>query len=180
MTEFLQSPFAHGLLTGLGFGVVAVIWTIAKNWWVHRDRRKEMEARLAAVNTEIEKLRQHLQTQMEITAKGNEERKKENDDLRTQNENLRIMVQGLQQKPEQARARQLEVWQRAIDRMQASAPGFAAAWQAAVQDAENEVAESEGGLTRFVKKFLGSAKPTPISPPPAALPESPAKDSNDV
>jgi TolA-binding protein len=179
MLEFLQNPFSRGLFTGLAIGLLAVLWTVTKNWWTHRERRKEMEARLAAVNAEVEKLRQHLHTQMEITAKGNEDQKKELDELRTRNENLRILVQTLQQKPEPARARQLEVWQRALDRMQAGAPGFAAAWQSAVQEAENEVAESEGGLTRFVKKFLGTGKPGPATAP-AALPEPPAKESSDV
>lgn len=175
MPEFFQTPFMRGQLTGLAIGLVAVLWTISRNWWKHRGRHKEMEARHAAVQAEVEKLRQHLHTQMEITAKGNEDQKKQLDEFRSQNENLRIMVQSLQQKPEQARARQFEVWQRAIERMQASAPGFAPAWQAAVQDAEAEVAASEGGLTRFVKKFLGSAKPVAT----LTLPEVPAKESTD-
>jgi TolA-binding protein len=175
MLEILQSPFMRGQLTGLAVGLLAVLWITTRNWWSHRQRRKEMDARLAAVHDEVEKLRQHLHTQMEVTAKGNEEQKKQLEDLRLQNENLRILVQTLQQKPEQARARQLEVWQRAIERMQAGAPGFAPAWQAAVQEAESEVAASENGITRFVKKFLGSGKPA--SP---ALPETTAKESADV
>lgn len=176
MLEFLQSPFMRGQLTGLAVGLVAVLWIVTRNWWSQRERRKEMDARLAAVHAEVEKLRQHLQTQMEITAKGNEELKKQLEDLRSQNENLRILVQTLQQKPENSRVRQLEVWQRAIERMQAGAPGFAPAWQAAVQEAEAEVAASEGGLTRFVKKLLGTS-PTPAT---TALPEAPAKESANV
>ncbi|MFM7180670.1 MAG: hypothetical protein ACKO2G_04305 [Verrucomicrobiales bacterium] len=176
MLEFLQSPFMRGQLTGLAVGLVAVLWITTRNWWARRERRKEMDARLAAVHVEVEKLRQHLQTQMEITAKGNEEQKKQLDEMRTQNENLRVLLQSLQQKPEQARARQLEVWQRAIERMQAGAPGFAPAWQGAVQEAEAEIAASESGLTRFVKKMLGS--PKMVATP--ALPETPAKESTDV
>ena len=176
MPEFLQTPFMRGQLTGLAVGLVAVLWIISRNWLSFRQQRKESEARLAASQAEVEKLRQHLHTQMEITAKGNEEQKQQLAELRAQNENLRILVQSLQQKPEQARARQLEVWQRAIERMQAGAPGFAPAWQAALQEAESEVAASENGLTRFVKKILGTSK----SPAPAALPEAPAKESADV
>jgi hypothetical protein len=176
MIEFLQSPFMRGQLTGLAVGLLAVLWITTRNWWAHRERRKEMDARLAAVHAEVDKLRQHLHTQLEITAKGNEEQKKQVEDLRLQNENLRILVQSLQQKPEQARARQLEVWQRAIERMQAGAPGFAPAWQAAVQEAESEIAASESGLTRFVKKILGPSKP--VTAP--ALPEAPAKESADA
>ena len=176
MPEFFDSPFMRGQLTGLAIGLLAVLWTVTRNWWAHRERRREMEGRLGAVHAEVEKLRQHLQTQMEINARGNEEQKKQLEDLRLQNENLRILVQSLQQKPENARARQLEVWQRAIERMQAGAPGFAPAWQAAVQEAEAEVVASESGLTRFVKKLLGSS-PTVV---PTALPEPPAKESADA
>ena len=73
------------------------------------------------------KLRQHLHTQMQITAKGTDEREKKLGELKAQNENLRVMVQGLQQKPERATARTLEVWQRALERMTGRAPGFAQA-----------------------------------------------------
>lgn len=176
MLEFLESPFMRGQLTGLAIGLLAVLWITTRNWWFHRERRKEMEARMAAVQVELEELRKHLQTQMEITARGNEEQNKQMEDLRLQNENLRILVQSLQQKPEHARARHLEVWQRAIERMQAGAPGFAPAWQAAVQEAESELVACESGLTRFVKKLLGTS-PTVAS---TALPEPPAKESADV
>lgn len=176
MLEFLQTPFMRGQLTGLAVGFVAVLWIVSRNWLSQRGKRKEMEARLAAAQTELDKLRQHLQTQMEITAKGNEEQKKLIEELRSQNENLRVLVQSLQQKPEQSRVRQLEVWQRAIERMQAGAPGFAPAWLAALQEAENEVAASENGLTRFVKKILGTSKGATAT----ALPEAPAKESADV
>ena len=58
--------------------------------------------------------------------------------------------------------------------MTGRAPGFAQAWQQAVAESEAEVAEAEGGLTKFVRKFLGSGKAQAL--PPGAVASSAASD----
>ena len=175
MYDFINAPFPQGFLAGLLVGILLAGWTWASAWMKRREMRKELGARLSAVHSEMDTLRQHLHTQMQITAKGTEDQQKQLAELRAQNENLRILVQGLQQKPERAHIRTLEVWQRALERMGSRAPGFQPAWQQALGEAENEVSEAESGLTKFVRKFLGSGK-SPIQPG-ASSSELPAGES---
>jgi TolA-binding protein len=177
MNEYFNTPFFWGLASGLGVGLVVAAWAWVAGYLKRRDLRNDMAGRLQAVNDEVEKLRQHLHTQMQITAKGADEREKQLGELKAQNENLRVMVQGLQQKPERATARTLEVWQRAVERMTGRAPGFAQAWQQAVAEAEAEVAEAEGGLSKFVRKFLGTGKAQalPAGAATASAEETPAE-----
>ena len=171
MLDYFNTPFFWGLLTGLAIGLLAVAWIGIGSMLRRKHQLKETGTRLAAVHAEVETLRQHLHTQLQITAKGTEQQQQQLATLKVENENLRILVQSLQQKPERAAQRTLEVWQRAVERMTSRAPGFAQAWQDAVNEGEAEVTAAESGLTKFVRKFLGRGAPA------LPAPESPAKDS---
>lgn len=173
MFEYFNTPFFWGLLTGLAIGLVAVVWSRLTAMLRRKQQLKEMEARLLAVNAEIETLRQHLHTQLQITAKGTDQQQQQLATLRSENENLRILVQSLQQKPERAALRNLEVWQRALERMTSRAPGFAQAWQDAVNEGEAEVAAAESGITKFVRKFLGRGGATTLPAPDTAVKDTP-------
>lgn len=164
MGEFFHDRFFLGLVIGLGLGLVVAVWVWISAFLRRAGQRKETASRLQAVSDDLDRLRQHLHTQMEITAKGSEETKAKLEELRIQNENLRVAVQALQQKPDRAAARGLEVMQRAVDSMGARVPGFAPAWQQAVQEAEREVQEMESGLRGWVRRVLGGGRPTPALP----------------
>lgn len=165
--ELFQDNFFWGLGTGFAIGLLLTLWVAIAGLLRRRDLRNEMGKRLGAVRTELDKLRQHLHTQMEISARGAEEQKTRLRDLEKQNENLRVTVKTLQQKPDRISARTLEVWQRAVDSMNSRAPGFAGAWQEALRQAEDEVGEMENGLKGWMRKFLGAR--------PASLPEPAGK-----
>ncbi len=48
----------------------------------------------------------------------------------------------------------LQVYQQAADRLTINAPGFGAAWQAALKDSEAEFEKSFYGVQPFIKKVI--------------------------
>lgn len=141
MIEMLQQPFVMGLCIGL----VLTVWTWGNGIAKRRDLRKE-----------VDKMKDHLNTQMEISARGNKDMLGEVDKLRQDNENLRVANATLKQKPGRQELQQLHVYDKALRILFQKAPGFAAAWESAVGEAEKDLAESESGLMPFVKKlFIG-------------------------
>ena len=171
MPEFLNDRFFLGFGIGLGAGLVLMAWVWVASLIRRAGQRKEAAARLKIVTDDLDRLRQHLHTQMEITAQGQDKLKAHLEQLRSQNENLRVTVQALQQKPDRVAARALEVLQRAVDSMAARVPGFAPAWQQAVQTAEQEVQEMESGLRGWVGRVLGGNRPPPAALPPGEGPD---------
>lgn len=133
--------------TFLGYGVllglVGAAW-VAFNGW---QRRRALEA-------ELLKLRAHLQVHMEITHEGSMQRKGELDQLRQENENLRVTLKAWQQKPDRRELRALEVYDRAIRQLQATAPGFSGYWENALRDAEQSVEEVDRGLVAFARRLF--------------------------
>lgn len=156
ISEIFQDHFFWGAGVGLGLGLLLAGWVWISSFLRRRTLRKEMRTRLKTVDAEMDKLRAHLHTQMEISSTGSEQQKNRLQEIEKQNENLRVTVQALQQKPDRISARTLEVWQRAVDSMHSRAPGFAAAWQDALREAETEVGEMEGGMKAWVRRFLGT------------------------
>jgi hypothetical protein len=148
MPEWLKTVlldrFVWGLVIGLAFS--AYVW-----WRGYRDRRR--------LKKKNEELTRHINTQMELTAKGKEELREEVEDMREKNENLRVSVKTLENKPGRAELRTLNVYDRAIHLMNERAPGFAPAWEAAVREAEQEVEESETGLRAMVRRFFSPSLP---------------------
>jgi uncharacterized membrane protein YciS (DUF1049 family) len=110
----ISNPFARGL--AIGFIVCVIIYLRGLL------RRRELAK-------EVDRLRAHLHTKLEIDSSENERRKNELTRLQQERDNLRITVQSLNQKPGRKEIRQYYIYQTAIDIMFEKAPGFAPAWQ---------------------------------------------------
>lgn len=138
-TSFLLKPLAIGLYIGIFIAIIVFI------------REKIVQHRL---KKEIEKLKAHIQTKLEIEAESNERRKKEIEELKKQNENLRIMLQNYIEKPGRKVLRQLHLYQKAIEILTVKAPGFAQSWQSALEEAGREMRLMESGIIPFIKKII--------------------------
>ena len=90
----LQNDYVHTVVTshfawGLALGLLLVLFTWLSGMAKSREARRE-----------VRRLREHLNTQMDITQRGNASMKTELDGLKTQNENLRVQVREWQSKPD--------------------------------------------------------------------------------
>lgn len=134
-------------LTFLGYGVllglIAAAWVTIGGF---RQRR--------ALEAEISKLRAHLQVHMEISHEGSLQRKGELEQLRRENENLRITLKAWQAKPDRRELRALEVYDRAVRQLQATAPGFAVYWEGALREAEQSMQDVDRGLLGFARRLF--------------------------
>ena len=141
MSDFLRqlagSPFVWGLAVGLFF--------VLLTWYLNLAKRSEL-------SREVNKLREHLHTQMEITAKGSHSLKQETELLRQQNENLRVTIKEWQQKPGRNEMRMLLIYDKAVRILNQTAPGFSPVWEKAVRDAEDEIVASESGVTALIRR----------------------------
>jgi hypothetical protein len=134
-----SSPFANGLALGLVFCFVIYIRGFL--------RRRELAK-------EVDRLRSHLHTKLEIDSADNERRKNELNNLRQERDNLRITVQSLNQKPGRKEIRQYFIYQTALDIMFEKAPGFAPAWQITLKEAESLFEKSEKGVVPLLKRLM--------------------------
>ncbi len=146
LTEALKNPFTWGLL--LGLLVAAFIWKSGFS------ARRNVARDLKRVEGELKNLQGHLNTQLKITASGNDALQAELDSLRKQNEILRVNNAALQQKPGRAEQRLLQIQELAIRSMREQAPGFAPAWENALRQAEAEVNAAESGLSKLVRRVI--------------------------
>lgn len=78
--------------------------------------------------------------------------KEELEELRQKNENLRVTVKTLENKPGRAELKQLKIYDQAVRLMNERAPGFSGAWEKALRDAEQMVAESDTGVRAFMRR----------------------------
>ncbi len=140
--SFFFKPFFIGLYLGL-IGCVAIYF--------------HMLMKLREAKREIKNLKEHLHTKLEIDAEANEDRKEKVDTLKEQNENLRITIQSLDNKPGRKEVRQFYVYQKALDIMNETAPGFAPAWQNALREGTTELAKTDKGFIPFIKRISGNA-----------------------
>lgn len=135
----LGNPFAKGLAIGLIVcGLVYLRGLL---------RRREL-------SKEVDRLRAHLHTKLEIDSSENERRKNELSRLQQERDNLRITVQSLNQKPGRKEIRQFYIYQTALDIMFEKAPGFAPAWQVTLKEAENLFEKSESGVVPLLKRLM--------------------------
>jgi hypothetical protein len=128
---------------GLALGLLIALLLLVFAWW----RRRELKL-------EVRRLREHLNTQMEISYEGNSERKRQLEQLRLENENLRITVKAWQQKPSRHELRSLQVYDMAIHRLLETTPGFSLAWEAALKEAESRLQQSDRGILAFTRRFI--------------------------
>ena len=144
---FLLRPLFIGLYIGLFLCFVIFI-------------REKFHAR--RLKKEIEKLKQHIQTKLEIDSESNEKRKSEIDELKKHNENLRISLQSYSDKPGRKEIKQLHLYQKAVEILTEKAPGFAQSWQSALKDVEDEMKKINLGKVPFIKRLLpGRSTVTP-------------------
>lgn len=143
MREFFDFLGRHPFITGLliGFIIALAIWL--RGLLQQRSLRRE-----------IASLKESLYTKLQIETKGHMTRENELEELKRQNENLRLTVGTLQQKPGRSEIRQLHVYDKAVHSMLARAPGFAPTWEMVVREAEEEVRQTETGITAFFRKVF--------------------------
>lgn len=135
----IGNPFAKGL--AIGFIVCVLVYLRGLL------RRREL-------SKEVDRLRAHLHTKLEIDSSENERRKNELSRLQQERDNLRITVQSLNQKPGRKEIRQFYIYQTALDIMFEKAPGFAPAWQVTLKEAENLFEKSESGVVPLLKRLM--------------------------
>ncbi len=138
----LGNPFAKGLAIGILFCVIIYLRGL-----LHRRE----------LSKEVDRLRSHLHTKLEIDSADNERRKAELSKLKQERDNLRITVQSLNQKPGRKEIRQFYIYQTALDIMFEKAPGFAPAWQVTLKEAENLFEKSESGVVPLLKRLMPSS-----------------------
>jgi hypothetical protein len=165
----LQSPFTWGLL--LGLLVAGFIWKSGFS------ARREVTRELKRVESEFKTLQNHLNTQLKITASGNESVQAELESLRKQNETLRVNQATLQQKPGRAELRLLQVQEIAIRTMREQAPGFASAWEKAIRQGEQEVDAAESGLAKLMRRVIPGLGVAAVSQPALITTEEPSDQS---
>lgn len=135
----ISNPFAKGLALGILFCIIIYIRGFI--------RRNEL-------SKEVNRLRSHLHTKLEIDSSENERRKTELERLKQERDNLRITVQSLNQKPGRKEIRQYFIYQTALDIMFEKAPGFAPAWQITLKEAEALFEKSEKGVVPLLKRLM--------------------------
>lgn len=141
LLDIVNNPFAKGLAIGL----IVCIAIYLRGYL----RRREL-------SREVDRLRAHLHTKLEIDSAENERRKTEIEKLKQEKDNLQITVQSLNQKPGRKEIRQYYVYQTALDIMFEKAPGFAPAWQITLKEAEDLFDKSEKGVVPLLKRLMPS------------------------
>jgi len=128
-------------------GGIAIGWVLSylKSLLTIRKHKKELAEYKA-----------HLERQMKITDSGSKNMMDEIESLKKDNENLRISVKTLGQKPGRAELRQFNIYDNALRKMMLQAPGFSAAWESSLQEAEREYEENEAGFKNIIGKVFGS------------------------
>lgn len=127
------------LLAGLSVALVVAIGGWIKRRPLVRDNRL---------------LREHLHTQMTISARGNQASLDEIAQLKRENENLRISLASLRNRPDKSELRSLYLYDTAIHLMYEKAPGFAPAWEAILKEAEIEMEKASTGVVAWVRKVV--------------------------
>lgn len=138
----IENPFARGLAIGIFFCIIIYLRGLF--------RKREL-------SKEVDRLRAHLHTKLEIDSADNERRKSELSKLKQERDNLRITVQSLNQKPGRKEIRQFYIYQTALDIMFEKAPGFAPAWQVTLKEAESLFEKSESGVVPLLKRLMPSS-----------------------
>jgi FtsZ-binding cell division protein ZapB len=131
-------------LLSLGLGVVLGVVLYAIKSFISTS----------ALKKELKEYKDHLQRQMKLTQDGTKKLEEENEKLKSENENLRISVKTLSQKPGRNEIRLLNIYDLAIRKMNAKAPGFAQGWELSMQEAEKEYEERESGIKGAIKRVF--------------------------
>ena len=140
------------LLIGLGIGVLLSIVI-----WVQGRFRTNM--RIKSYVMENAQLKNHLNTQMNISAKGNESVQNNLNAHRKTIDNLKSTISSLKEKPGRDKLRVLYVYDKAIHIMFEKHPGFATMWVGVLKEAEIEIEKAETGILPMVRKVFKPGPP---------------------
>lgn len=141
--NILNSILMHPFTWGLALGLIFAIWAWMGGW-----------GKRHALTKEVATLKEHLQTQMTITAKGQQSALQEIEQLKKQNENMRVTLAELKNRPDKAELQKLYVYDRAVHLMYEKAPGFSAAWESIMKEAQAEMDRTSTGLTAWVRRII--------------------------
>ncbi len=144
--DILYSQFVWGLALGL-----LIAGFVLKN---AIGAKMQLKRELKTMKEEMSVLQTHLNTQLKITASGNESLTKEVETLKSQNENLRVNLAALQNKPDKSEQRQFRMQEMAISTMREQAPGFAGAWEKAMKQADADMESAETGFSKLMRKVV--------------------------
>lgn len=161
--KILGCPFTWGLVAGLVFAV----WALAAG----RSAKKTLRKEVRRLEGEVQRLETHCRTANELNAKSQQGLMDENAQLKASNENLRISLAALKDKPDRAELQQLYKLDKAVHLMYARAPGFAPAWESAMQEAQAELDKTASGVLPWIRRivsFGGGHGGTPPALPDAA------------
>ncbi len=137
--EQVTNPFVMGLSIGVLLCIVVFVREYLK--------RSKLQA-------EMKSLKKHLYQKMDIDSEASEIKRKEFNKLKKENENLRISLESLSQKPGRREVINYHIYQKAIDLVLETAPGFSPVWQKALKEATSEIEKFETGRLPFIKKLL--------------------------
>jgi hypothetical protein len=148
--QILMDRFVWGLAIGL------IVWllTVLKYSSTLRKTKKESNIRYLSLKNEMLKLREHLQTQLEIESEKKELEKKKIEQLKSENENLRVTAQTLKLKPKREEMILLQVYDRAVHIMLERAPGFGPTWENTLKEAKKEIDQANKGIIPFIKRVI--------------------------
>ncbi len=140
------------LLIGLGIGILLciVIWI---------QCRLKANQKIKSFVEENAQLKSHLNTQMNITAKGNQSIQGELITKQKTIENLKSTISSLKEKPGRDKLRVLYVYDKAIHIMFEKHPGFATMWAGVLKEAEIEIEKAETGILPLIKKVFKPGPP---------------------
>ncbi len=153
------------LLIGLGIGILLCIII-----WIQGRIRSNQK--IKAYVEESAQLKNHLNTQMNITAKGNEAVQSELSKKQKTIDNLKSTISALKERPGRDKLRVLYVYDKAIHIMFEKHPGFATMWVGVLKEAETEIEKAETGFLPLVKKVF--------KPGPPMVSAKEIKSENDV
>lgn len=144
--EIITHPFVWGLALGL-----LIAGFVLKN---AIGAKMNFKREVKRIEGEMRDMQSHLNTQMKITASGNEALTTEIKTLKEQNEVLRVNLAALSNKPDRNEQRQFRMQEMAVSTMREQAPGFAGAWEKAMRQAESEMESAESGFSKLVRKVV--------------------------
>jgi len=140
------------LLIGLGIGILICIV-----FWI--QSRIKMSTKIKSYVEENAQLKNHLNTQMNISAKGNQAVQNDITDQRKMIDNLKSTISSLKEKPGRDKLRVLYVYDKAIHIMFEKHPGFATMWAGVLKEAEIEIEKAETGILPLIKKVFKPGPP---------------------
>ena len=149
-----KSLLSNHFVWGLAIGIVLWLLTVLKYSFKIRSVKKDGNIRNLSLRNEMTKLKEHLQTQLEIEAEKKEYEKKKIEQLKEEAENLRTTVQTLKQKPKREEMVLLQIYDRAIHIMLERAPGFGPTWENTLKDAKKEIDQANRGIVPFIKRVI--------------------------